>query len=205
MVSGSQPNPYLVPGRLSNVIAAITALGKYRYYKLDYEQCAERISNRPQDAHLWAKIFSEHPEFFRIVESESKASLVWRRQFIKNFDPKTGLELTRADVDALSAEDRSRLSRRPLNETELKSLIAVAVDLHKQALEEARAKRWWVPILIGALAFLGALVGGLAKGEEAGSRNSVAWWSSSTASHGAVSELDYPARSNRTASSRPKM
>ena len=61
-------NPYLTPGRLSDVIAAITALGAYRYYKLTFAGCAERITNRPNEAERWAKVFKEHPEFFRVSQ-----------------------------------------------------------------------------------------------------------------------------------------
>ena len=37
-------NPYLKPGRLAVVIASITALGTYKFYKLDIRSWAERIS-----------------------------------------------------------------------------------------------------------------------------------------------------------------
>jgi hypothetical protein len=76
-------NPYLKPGRLSEVIAAITALGAYRYYKLTFAGSAERITDRPDEAERWGKIFREHPEFFRVSQEGSLVSLVWRRQHPK--------------------------------------------------------------------------------------------------------------------------
>lgn len=77
--------PYLKPNRLVNVIAAITTLANYRFYKLSFEKVAERISNQPGDADRWQKILSEHPEFFRISGdgNNRKVSLVWRRTVSK--------------------------------------------------------------------------------------------------------------------------
>ena len=94
-------NPYLMPGRLSDVIAAITALGTYRYYKLSFDACAERIANRPDEAEHWGRIFTEHPEFFRVNEEGKTASLVWRRQHPKRFDAKRFVEISREVFEAL--------------------------------------------------------------------------------------------------------
>lgn len=154
-------NPYLKDGRLSEVIAAITALGNYRYYKLDYEKCAERIANRPQDADHWGSVLSEHPEFFRVDSIGKRASLVWRRQNPKSFDPRRFRELTAPEFSKLSTEQKNSLSRRPLAPAEITALIGVAVNLHDRALEQHKAKNWWLPIVFTAgLAFLGAILGG---------------------------------------------
>jgi hypothetical protein len=111
-------NPYLKEGRLADVIAAITALGNYRYYKLSFEKCAEQISNKPDDAQRWGALFAEHPEFFRINPVDQKASLVWRRQHPKRYDPRRAIEVTREEYDALEPARRDRLSRRPLEPSE---------------------------------------------------------------------------------------
>jgi hypothetical protein len=152
-------NPYLREGRLAEVIAAITALGNYRYYKLSFEQCAERIADRPQDAERWGQILAEHPEFFRVNQAERKASLVWRRQHPRRYDPRQSRELTREQVDSLAPGEVDRLSRRPLGDSEVTALIEVAVQLHERALEHKKATRWWVPIATAVLAFGGALAG----------------------------------------------
>ena len=153
-------NPYLKARRLADVIAAITALGNYRYYKLSFEKCAERISNRPEEAGRWGKIFAEHPEFFRINPADRKASLVWRRQHPKLYDPKRSIELSREEFDALSQKERDGITRRPLAPSEITALINVAVDLHERALDQKKASRWWIPILTAVLAFGGGLAGG---------------------------------------------
>lgn len=153
-------NPYLKPGRLADVIAAITALGNYRYYKLTFEKCADRISNKPKDAERWGKILADHPEFFRISPTDQKASLVWRRQHPKRYDPKHSIEISREEFDALSTEERNGITRRPLEASEITALINVAVDLHERALDQKKASRWWIPILTATLAFAGGLAGG---------------------------------------------
>ncbi len=152
-------NPYLKDGRLADVIAAITALGNYRYYKLSFEKCAEQISNKPKEAERWGKIFSEHPEFFRINPKDEKASLVWRRQHPKRYDPKRSVEITREKFDVLTSEERDGITRRPLEPSEITALVGIAVDLHERALEQEKAGKWWVPIATAVLAFVGALAG----------------------------------------------
>jgi hypothetical protein len=158
-------NPYLTPGRLPDVIAAITALGVYRYYKLTFDGCAERIADRPDEAERWGRILEQHPEFFRVNKEAQTASLVWRRQNPKRYDPKRSIEITREEFEALSPEERAKTSRRPLDASEITSLISVAVNLHERALEQQKAGRWWVPIATSVLAFLGALIGTLLGGQ----------------------------------------
>jgi hypothetical protein len=161
-------DPYLTPGRLPDVIAAITALGTYRYYKLSFEACAERIPNRPDEAERWGEILGEHPEFFRVNKQANTASLVWRRQNPKRFDPRRSVEITREEFDALTPQQQAETSRRPLSPSEITALINVAVNLHERALEHQKAARWWIPIVTSAMAFVGALFGTLLAGQS--------WW-----------------------------
>lgn len=152
-------NPYLKDGRLADVIAAITAMGNYRYYKLSFEKWAERISNAPHDGEHWGNVFTEHPEFFRMNPLDKKASLVWRRQLPKRYDPRRSIEIGRDEFDALSSEERTGITRRPLGSDEITALITVAVGLHERALEQQKDRRWWLPIAIAIVAFLGAVAG----------------------------------------------
>ena len=77
-------SPYLKDDhRLADVIAAIQAMGTYKYYKLDFAGWSSRISGDETQDNLWRKVFEEHPEFFRLDSDREKASLVWRRQHQK--------------------------------------------------------------------------------------------------------------------------
>jgi len=152
-------NPYLKNNRLADVIAGITALGTYKFYKLGFEGWADRISGSKAKAEYWKTVFKEHPEFFRISAEGDKASLVWRRQFPKTYhvDQKKDLPLPEG---AKSHDDNERISRRPLEPSEITALISIATNLHDRALEQHKAGKWWIPILTAILALIGGLIGG---------------------------------------------
>jgi hypothetical protein len=77
----SMDDPYLDnPQRLADVIAAIQAMGTYKFYKLTFKGWAERIVADESEAEHWKTVFEDHPEFFRLDTDREKASLVWRRQ-----------------------------------------------------------------------------------------------------------------------------
>lgn len=150
-------SPYLKPRRLADVIAGITALGTYKFYKLDVDRWADRITGSSTEAAYWRAVFEEHPEFFRFASDKRKVSLVWRRQFPRNFNVDAEPEeLPDHEVDGL---EESRVSRRPLNPTEVTELISVAIRLHDRALEQQKAGNWWIPLAAAVLSFIGALVG----------------------------------------------
>jgi hypothetical protein len=152
--------PYLQAGRLQDVIAALTALGTYRYYKIDYEKCAEKIANQPGDAQKWKTILGQHPEFFRDSDT-TRVSLIWRRQFQKRYSADLQRELDFIEYTALTSAEKGKLSRRPLDAMELTSLIRLAVDLHTRALDEEKTAKWWVPLMQGALALAGVVIGAI--------------------------------------------
>jgi len=69
--------PYLDdPQRLGDVIAAIQAMGTYKFYKQTFEGWAARIAADTSKADHWKKVFEEHPEFFRLDTDRKMASLV---------------------------------------------------------------------------------------------------------------------------------
>ena len=150
-------SPYLADSnRLAEVIAAIQAAGTYRFYKLDFEGWADRISGAKATADHWKKVFEEHPEFFRLDQGRNKGSLVWRRQHPKRYDVDAEKTITRQDFYDL--EDHSRISRTPLDSEEIQTLINAAISLHSSAVEQKQERRWWIPI---ATALVGMLVGAL--------------------------------------------
>jgi hypothetical protein len=142
---------------LSDVIAAITTLGTYKFYKLDTAKWANRITGTDRAADKWQQVFSEHPEFFRLTSDQKKVSLVWRRQFPRNFDVDAEPEvLPDHEIDGST---ESRISRRPLTPTELTELIGVAIKLHDRALEQEKARSWWTPLAAAGLSLSGVVIG----------------------------------------------
>jgi len=150
-------SPYLKEGRLGDVIAAITVLGTYKFYKLEVGRWTDRITGSFDTEPHWKAVFDEHPEFFRLTSDRRKVSLVWRRQFPRNFNvDEEPEEFPDHEIDGLT---ESRISRRPLRPSEVTELIGVAIRLHDRALEQQKAGVWWIPLATAALSFMGALVG----------------------------------------------
>ena len=144
-------SPYLMdPSRLTDVVAAIQAMGIYKFYKLPFAGWADRISANPAEADKWEAVFVEHPEFFRLDSARQRASLVWRRQFPKRYDVDTGRTLSYSEFDALGPDQKARVSRIPLAPDDIKALVDTAVNLHSRALEHQRDKRWWFILLASA-------------------------------------------------------
>lgn len=152
-------SPYLSSDeRLADVIAAIQAMGTYKFYKLDFKAWADRISGDETQADHWRLIFEQHPEFFRLDSPRQRASLVWRRQRQKLYDVDADQNIPKAQLQNLSADQRQRLSRMPLKSDELAMLISTAINLHARALEHKQDSRWKISAGLG---FLGAVAGGV--------------------------------------------
>jgi len=154
-----QKNPYLSDGRLGDVIAAITVLGTYKFYKLNISRWADRITGSSRGIDRWHSVFKEHPEFFRLTSDGDKVSLVWRRQFPRNFD--VDAEPEHEPDHEIEGLTESRISRRPLTPTEVGELIGVAIKLHDRALEQEKARVWWLPLAAAGLSLVSVIVGAL--------------------------------------------
>jgi hypothetical protein len=149
-------SPYLKPGRLADVVAALQALSTYKFYKLTFEDWADRLSADKSQTDRWKLVFLEHSEFFRLDGNKEKVSLVWRRQFPKRYDVDTERTISVEEFEAYDSARKERVSRNPLSAGDIEVLLKTAVDLHARALEEKKESRWWVPL---ATAILGAIVG----------------------------------------------
>lgn len=150
-------NPYLTDGRLGDVIAAITVLGTYPFYKLTAARWSYRIGSSEDRADHWRQVFQEHPEFFRPASGGDKFSLVWRRQFRRNYRiDETPEVVPDYEIDG-TTEDR--VSRRPLEPAEVTELIGVAIKLHDRALEQAKARVWWLPLAAAGLSLVSVVAG----------------------------------------------
>ncbi|MEK1911201.1 hypothetical protein [Pseudomonas chlororaphis] len=156
-------SPYLKDSsRLGDVIAAIQVMSVYKFYKLSFEEWADRISADKNDSEKWKTIFIEHPEFFRLDGAREKASLVWRRQFPRRYDVDAERVLSLEDYQKLDASKKStRVSRLPLPSSDIKALVDTAVNLHSRALEHQKDKRWWTALAGAIGALIGSLLGKL--------------------------------------------
>jgi hypothetical protein len=154
-------SPYLKnDNRLADVLSAIQVMSVYRYYKLSFAMWSDRISGTEDEATKWEQVFKEHPEFFRLDSSRTKASLVWRRNYTKRFDPKTEEMLSKEEFRQLGDKEKGGVSRSPLSNDSISILIRTAVDLHDKALARKQDKRWWYSVATGVL---GLIVGIAAK------------------------------------------
>ena len=152
-------SPYLKePQRLEDVIAAIQAMGTYKFYKLSFERWSRRISGTKGAEDHWKRVIEEHPEFFRVTGDDQKASLVWRRSYPRRYHVDSGRELSQEEYDALSEEEKqNRISRIPLGSADIATLVSTAIDMHARALEVQKDDRWWIPL--GA-SLIGVVLGG---------------------------------------------
>lgn len=153
-------SPYLNnQNRLADVIAAIQVMSVYKFYKLDFNEWADRIVGDTKQGKYWETIFKEHPEFFRLDQSRTKASLVWRRNYAKNYNVDTANKISRSEYDQLSEQAKQRISRSPLTNNDIQTLINSAINLNTVAQEHKKNKDWWKPAIFGLLGvILGTLI-----------------------------------------------
>lgn len=158
-------SPYIAnPNRLADVIAAIQAMGVYKFHMRTFAEWAESIAGDKSKGDYWKNIFEDHPEFFRLDTSRRFVSLVWRRQYPKRFHVDREQRLSVDEYNALSEQDKKRVSRDPLLPSDIKTLIDTAINLHARAVELQREGRWWVPLVASAVGgLIGATLGVLIK------------------------------------------
>jgi hypothetical protein len=149
--------------RLADVIAAIQVMATYKFYKLDFSGWADRIAGDQDQADYWRKIFEQHPEFFRLQRGRMKASLVWRRSHQKLYDVDREEKISREEFRALTDEAKQRISRTPLTNSDISTLINTAINLHSREIEHKKDSRWWITGAIGLVGvILGAVINALA-------------------------------------------
>lgn len=154
-------SPYIAnKNRLADVISAIQAMAVSPFHMCSFEQWSKNITGVTTSADHWKKIFEDHPEFFRLDSTRTLASLVWRRQFPKQYHVDLGRQISDEEFKVLPSEKRDRLTRGPLSPADIKTLIDAAINLHSTAVELRREGRWWAQALITAAAGLvGAVLG----------------------------------------------
>lgn len=144
--------------RLADVIAAIQVMGTYKFYNLGFSEWAHRISGDRDRAGHWKIVFEQHPEFFRLNKQRNKAALVWRRNYQKRYDVDAEAKISKAAYRKLSDEEKKRISRNPLTNADISTLISTAIELHAREIDRKRDSRWWMPAAFG---FAGVIVGAL--------------------------------------------
>jgi len=148
-------SPYISnDNRLADVFAAIQVMAMYKFYKRGFEEWADQIVGDKKQAEHWKNIFIQHPEFFRLDETRTKASLVWRRSYPKLFNVDVGETISKDVFVGLSEKEKMRISRVPLVNEDVRTLMQSAIELHSRALEEKKENRWWMPAVIGFAAGL---------------------------------------------------
>ena len=157
-------NPYTNnPNRLADVIAAIQVMGTYKFYKLDFSAWADRIAGDETKGEYWRKVFEEHPEFFRLDSGRGKASLVWRRNYQKLYDVDKERKITRDEYNELLPDQKERITRNPLSNSDISTLVNTAINLHSREIENKKDSRWWISGVIGLVGvILGAVIKALA-------------------------------------------
>jgi hypothetical protein len=153
--------------RLQDVTAAIQLLATYEWHNSKIEQWVTRIepssrgTKRDRSAAVarWTAVFSEHPEFFHIDESENRVALRWRYAYEPRYDPLLDRELSYEEFAKLPPVTRSdSLSRKPLDSDQIGTLLTTAIQLHSAEIARQQEQRWLVASLF---ALLGSIIGGL--------------------------------------------
>jgi len=155
-------SPYITKQhRLADLIAAIQAMGSYRYSARTVENWKEILGEKPRSAESWQTIFNDHPEFFRAgVSDDGLHSLVARRSQGRTYNTQTGSEITLEQFSSLVGKQRDIISRKPLSPEQIQSLVQTAINLQNQAVTRAQELRWWVPTLVAiASLVIGVLTG----------------------------------------------
>ncbi len=110
-------------------------------------------------ARSWMDVFLEHPEFFTVIREEGSAhvndpnaALVWRRSKERNYDTHAHTVVPWDIAVGMAAEDReaeaTRLSRAPLDSSEISMLVNLAVELHERELKHKQEWRWWYAVML---------------------------------------------------------
>jgi hypothetical protein len=151
-------SPYLTPNRLADLIAAIQVMATYDQYRGSPDDWSYRISGTKDAGPKWKNVFENHAEFFRKSPDRNQYALAWRRALPSRYDRRVRALVTDEQYYGMSVDDRKEyISRPPLPDAQIKTLIDVATSLHARATEQSRDWRWWVQPLLGFIAaFIGA-------------------------------------------------
>jgi hypothetical protein len=80
---------------------------------------------------------AEYPEIGK-EDFDPRASLMWRSSYEKNYDAEKGRKLTPEEMKVESFDFLDKLSRRPLESEEIRSLVTTALEMHTHVLADER-------------------------------------------------------------------
>src|ERR1051325_10327333 len=138
------PDAYLKPNRLADVIAAIQSMAINERSSLSCKHWAENISGDQNRDAYWREVFDDHPELFRkSPDDPDHYALIWRRALPRLLYRPERRMLSLAEFEQLPATEKRWVSRPPVPETQVKTLVDIAITLHSRQLEQKRDWRWW--------------------------------------------------------------
>jgi hypothetical protein len=161
------PSPYLKPGRLAAIIAAIQAMstapwggGTVQRWVRDLDP-SEGIRRRGEEVSRdkisqWTEVFEDHPEFFTVyfaAGEERRIGLRWRYAAPITYDTTLNREATAEELANLPKDDAfyERYTRKPLTADQVGVLLNTAIQLHTRAISEKEARHWYIPLVTAAL------------------------------------------------------
>jgi hypothetical protein len=162
-------SPYLKPNRLADIIAAIQFMAMHERSTLLPENWAHGISGDEDKAAHWDVVFRDHPEFFRpSPNNPGFYALIWRQALPRLYYRSESRMITPAEYAAMTQQQRGLVSRPPVPEQQVKTLIDIAIGLHEKARQQHADWRWWVPIVASFVGSLVAVLLGIAFGKGRG-------------------------------------
>jgi len=122
----SEKPPYLVTGRLGDVLALIQVLALDEHTHRSEEGLSSELQGKPRSAASWPRVGQDHPEFFRVKpDGEHRVSLIARH---------------------VAPKDQS--DRHPLLSPDYTSkLLQLAVELHDREVRRSQSWQAWLPIM----------------------------------------------------------
>jgi hypothetical protein len=178
--------PYLAPGRLPKLIAAIQAMATLGWGSQPIDKWVQELEGAEQlalgktdqdevkdhDRKTWREIFAQHPEFFKLykLDKDERVALRWRFAQSIDYDPHTGKVLSSEELASMPRDKAfyAQYTRRPLAADQVDVLIKTAIDLHSRVLAAQQENRWHWPIIVAivvaSLSLIGVVVNAYLKG-----------------------------------------
>ena len=138
-------HPYLIEGRLSDILALIQVLALDEHTHRSEDGLAKELRGKPRSATTWGELAADHPEFFR-------------------FNPATNRDHPVSPI-ARHVVQKDGTGNRPFPIEYTSKLLDLAVELHDREVKRAQVWHIWLPVLAAVIVGLLTLLGVWAKRE----------------------------------------